>query len=366
MAITFELTDQLLSPVLERLVGDGAAVSEFSVTALKPGAGNPTSLGVYRVRGVTQAGEDFSLVVKHLATGLPMMDASQPEFWNYWKREIDFFESPLAGRIPASLGYPKYLGQSLLPDSSVLFWNSDLGDLEKFNWSWEQCLDAARIAAELNSIDSSDEADYPWLNRTQYEGWLDFKDLWFTPMHPQVIELAGLRPDTAAALEVFGPFMPQQERLVRVMKERRQVFVHGDYNLNNLVPMPGSNPSVIALDWQLCGMGAVGAEVASIFNTAHELGFILASDAHFEEICLEYQEAFNRFQPDSPVGLDEVRLAAAAIGYTIVLGVGVFYARSEDGDTAEVNRAKVQNMVDDFATGPLMTYSRVLHELIGA
>ena len=360
MTATFELTSEILTPVVRRLLDDSAAnVSEFSIHALKPGLGNPTSLGVYRVKGT--AGQPFSLVVKHLANGLPMMDASEPTHWNYWKREIAFFESPLAERIPRSIGYPKYLGQSTLADGTALFWNADLGDLEKSKWTWDQCLNATRLVAELNSIDSRDLDDYEWLNRTQVEGWDEFREGFFVPMHPKVVELAKAKPSTAAALEVFGPFLPRQDFIGQIMHSGRQTFVHGDFNLNNLVPVSNEAQSIIALDWQLAGVGRVGGEIASIFNTARELGVITGTSEEFEELCEVYTERFNEL--NEPIELNEVRLAAAATGFFIIAGVGFFFVQPEPGNTVEQNEAKVQSMVDDFSFGPLMVYASVLTDL---
>ena len=360
MTVTFELTGEILTPVVRRLLDDPAAtVTEFTIHALKPGLGNPTSLGVYRVKGV--AGEPFTLVVKHLANGLPMMDTSDPTHWNYWKREIVFFESPLAERIPKSIGYPKYLGQSTLSDGTVLFWNADLGDLEKSKWTWADCVNATKLVAELNSIDSTDLDQYEWLNRTQVEGWDEFREGFFVPMHPKVVELAKARPDTAAALEVFGPFLPRQDFIGEIMHAGRQSFVHGDFNLNNLVPVSNESYSLIALDWQLAGVGRVGGEIASIFNTARELGVIEGTAEQFEELCKVYTDRFNELS--EPIELDEVRLAAAATGFFIIAGVGFFFVQPEPSNTDEQNQAKVQAMVDDFTNGPLLVYAKVLRSL---
>ncbi len=367
--VTFALTHDALEPVVARLLGHpNVTIENFSIRALKPGVGNPTSLGVYRVNGDARHGdsgvEPFSLVVKHLGSGAPFMDTSQLTHWNHWRREIEFFESPLAQRIPESIGFPKYLGQTWLEDGTCLFWNGDLGDLTKSQWSWEQCLHAAELVAELNSIEFDDADDYQWLNRTQLDGWLEFREEYFVPMESKVIELAMQRPDSAAALELYREFLPQQVRINEIIRGRRQCFVHGDFNLNNLVPVVNGDVSIIALDWQLCGVNSVGGEVAAIFNTARELGVITGTREEFEQICATYTNRFNELNPNDPVEIDEVRLAVAATGYFILCGVAFFLMHPDPNVTDEENLNKVQYFVDDFTKGQLPIYASVMHELL--
>ena len=366
--LTFELTEALLLPVLERELGEPSAAASWEIKALKPGAGNPTSLGVYRVwgQGKTASGDrPFSVVVKHLATGLPMMDASAPTSWNYWKREIDFFESELASQIPTSINFPKYLGGSNLPDGTVLFWNGDLGDLEKSVWSWQEVLHATTLVAELNSIDLTDERKFPWLNRDQLEGWLELKPAFFEPIYPLAIECALAKPETAEAYATFGPYLNMQAELKDLLNAQRRIFVHGDFNLNNLVPRSPKVERLIALDWQLCGLAAIGSEVAALFNTSWELGVIEGSRAQLDEICSVYVDTFNSFNPDAPCSLDEVRLVVAAQGYTILSGVGFYFAQPEPQKSDAENAARIQRMIDGYSKGPFMVYSEVLRELSG-
>jgi hypothetical protein len=369
MGITFDLPEALLQPVVRRLLKDEAAeVSNFEILALKPGLGNPTSLGVYRVLGAAQTSNGevpFSLVVKHLANGLPMMDASAPTNWNYWKREITFFESPLAGRIPKSIGYPEYLGFSDLADGTSLFWNGDLGDLTKSDWTWDACLTAAEVVAELNSIDCSDLENFNWLNRTQVEGWDAFR-LEFNSFEPVFTPMAGLAAgdqELASAYAVYSPWMNKHEFIGQLLHGGRQTFVHGDFNLNNLVPLGHGEAKLIALDWQLAGVGRVGGEIASIYNTAIEKGVIGPEPELFEELCLVYTERFNKLNEDAPIELQDVRLAAAATGYFIVQGVGFFFTPLDANATEEENESRIRGLMNSFAAGPCMVYSRVLAEL---
>jgi hypothetical protein len=349
------------------LQDDSAQVESFTLKELKPGAGNPTSLGVYRVAGgATLNGKPqrFSLVVKHLADGRPYLDASKPEYWNYWRREMDLFESPIASRIPDSIDYPKYLGQSSLPDGSGLFWNGDLGDLEKNEWTWQDCITATSLVAELNSMKSDDLEQYEWLNRSQVDGWAELLIAWnvVEPNLPILVELAQLREETASAFEYFGKYLNRYDDIGRILKGGRQSFVHGDYNLNNLVPAKG-NRRLIALDWQLCGQARLGTEVAAIFNTAVEHKVIAADETKFDELCSVYTTRFNSLNPDTPIALDEIRLAAAAMGYFILVNMGLFFMNFPAPETEAERRERLQGMVNDFTLGPVTLYAKVLSSL---
>ena len=366
MVATFELNAELLNPVIRKhFDSDSALPLDFEITALKPGLGNPTSLGVYRVSGnatVHGVSQAFSVVVKHLASGAPQMDTSSVEHWNHWRREILFFESPLVSSIPKGLSYPQYLGHSVLQDGTELFWNSDLGDLTNAEWTWPKCLEAAQLVAELNCITSQLAEPYKWLNRTQWQGWLELRDEYFLPYEQMVRDCALDNAETALAYQNWGDFLDQAPQLTQIMWDARQCFVHGDFNLNNLVPHPGLGSGLTALDWQLAGVSGLGSEIASIFNTAVELDVIRGNVVEFDEICQTYVERFNQLNPNQPVALDQVRLVAAATGYVIINGVGFFFLRTSPDSPAEP--AAVKNLVRQFSTGVIMAYSTVLHQLL--
>ena len=369
MGTTFELTKPLLETVVRRLFNQkDATIAHFEIRALKPGVGNPTSLGVYRVTGEAlfdKQSEPFSLVVKHLANGLPMMDTSAENHWNHWKREVRFFESELAARIPQSIAYPPYLGSSELADGTVLFWNGDLGDLTKAPWTWEACKVAAKAVAELNSIRHDDLDRFPWLNRTQVQGWDALRIEWnsFEPTFQVLKELVKRDPTSLEAFAVYSPWMNRHDFIGQLMAGGRQVFVHGDFNLNNLSPVAQGDAALTALDWQLAGVGRAGMEVAAIFGTAIERGVIEVDDHKFEELCRIYTARFNELNQDDPIELNEVRLAAAANGYFIVQGVGFFFNQIDPAASVADNEQRVLGLIHEFEHGACMVYSRVLHEL---
>lgn len=368
MAHTFTLTEELLQPIVRESLGEPTAkVKAFELTALKPGVGNPTSLGVYRASGkaiVNDQIKEFSAVVKHLADGQGFMDASQPSHWNYYKREIDFFESEVAKRVPAKIGMPRYLGKSALADGTWLFWNEDLGDITGSKFSWQACLKAAELVAELNSIDISDAGKYEWLGVGTPTGWLDFRDAYFMPPYRMALELVADNPTRAAAFETYAKYFGKQHELVELMGKARQTFVHGDFNLNNLVYRPGQDPELIALDWQLCGMAGVGSEVVAIFGTAVAHGVIEISRDSFDELCEIYLNRFNELNSANPVTLDEVRLVAATMGYSIVCAMATFFVWPDLDVTRQLPKENVEAMLDDFETGLLSFYASIMNELI--
>lgn len=367
--ITFELNDELITPVLQRIFGSDVAPRAYEIVALKPGAGNPTSLGVYRVSGtahVADTFESFSLVVKHLADGQPILDASSPSNWNYWLREIEFFESPLTSLIPSSIGFPKYLGQSRLADGTALFWNEDLGDLTKTQWTWSDCLRAAELVAELNSTDAAAVAEYEWLNRSQVQGWADLHDSWgsFDAVYPLLVESATQSSAGQATMDLIEPFLDHKNgRIADILRVGRHSFVHGDFNLNNLVCQISGGFSLIALDWQLCGTARLGTEVVAIFNTAVEHKVVDVDALKFNEICEVYAAKLNELNPENQVQVDEIRLAAAAMGYFILVGMGFYFNMPDPNLTDAENLSRVSSLLAEWGNGCVSLYSKVLHEL---
>lgn len=368
MAIILDLNPEHLAPVIKRITGDSRAeIKDFSISTLKPGLGNPTSLGVYRVtcNVISDSSEQsISVVVKHLADGRPEMDTTDISSWNHWRREIEFFESPLVSLIPESIHFPAYFGHTALDDGTELFWNEDLGDLEKIQWSWSDCLHAAELAADLNSVELPSKSTYPWLNTSQLEGWKIFRPTHLEPLFPKVTELSGSNPVMKSAFDNYSKYLHSSDLIISTLHSARQCFVHGDFNLNNLVIATDANGQLTALDWQLCGIASVGSEVAAIFNTARELGVIQPSLDLFNEICAVYTERFNSHQKESPVSLNEVRLTAAAMGYYILEGVGFYFHQPDPSKCDQANDDFLAEMLLDFAVGPLNMYASVLNELL--
>ena len=362
MTIPFDLTAELLKPVVARLLSDeSVSISSFEVVALKPGAGNPTSLGVYRVLGLvaTEAQDDisFSVVVKHLGDGSPQIDSSAPESWNYWRREIELFESDIVERIPSHIRYPRYLGQSVLNDGTALFWNADLGDLAKSTWSWEQCLEAAALAADLNAMPTDGFERFEWLNRNQVAGWGEFEKDWLDPYLDQLRAEADSQASLKNQFDAIWPFYIDRSIIELAMSAGRQGFTHTDFNLNNLMPEAGG---IIVLDWQLAGMGRIGSDVASIFNTAFELDVIEATRPQFEQLCAVYTQRFNEIS-SQPIDLNEVRLAVAITGVFILrwMSFFVFHMKAMATETT----IDFEGLVEHIAKSPMGVYAQVLHEL---
>jgi len=368
-SITFELSPEMLESVLQRVFKVPSATPvKFSIKALKPGAGNPTSLGVYRVWGTAQLESQvlpFTVVVKHLANGLPYMDASAPTHWNYWRREMEFFESPLVERIPASIGFPEYLGQTTLNDGSALFWNTDLGDLNKSKWTWEHCIDAVKLVAELNSVDSSDLLQFDWLNRSQVAGWAKLHKDWdsFDSVYPELLASVLRNPHLGEAFNHVNSYLNSYDFIGGLLAAGQRSFVHGDFNLNNLVPVDNQEVRLTALDWQLAGEARLGTEVAAIFNTAVEHGVCAADRESFDWLCLAYTQRFNELNPLNQVELNDVRLAAAAMGYFIVVNMGFFFAKLTQHESKEERNAYIDGFVESLTAGVAVLYAKVIAQL---
>jgi len=180
--------------------------------------------------------------------------------------------------------------------------------------------------------------------------------------HAIVVELSQAREDTAEAYRFFGNYLDRYDYIGGLLKGGRHSFVHGDFNLNNLVPAKG-DASLIALDWQLCGEARIGTEVAAIFNTAFEHGVITADASKFEELCDVYTNRFNELNTGNPVALDEVRVAAAAMGYFILVNMPLFFMNFPAPETEAERRERIQGIVNEFTTGPVTLYARVLSSL---
>ena len=108
------LTQQMDRDELEIIARKSSAsesliLKNWRVTQLGGGAGNPVSVGLFRVEGDGLDGDrsvNWSVILKVIQSPANvgwenMGEGSDQTHWNYWKRELFIYQSDLLSTLPA-------------------------------------------------------------------------------------------------------------------------------------------------------------------------------------------------------------------------------------------------------------------------
>lgn len=261
------MTLALDRPDLERAVG--RAVSSYDVEAIDPHLRiHSVTGGVYRVRGSTDEGTAFSLVVKVVRHGV---DGTPDGLWlsgadvghrNYWKREWLAFDSGLLAGLPGRLRAPGTRLTTQTADGDCWVWMDDVGGRTGKALTLD---DYRTIGFALGTTQGSYAAgatalpDQPWLSRRWLHGWVEAS----APMAENIGDdsvwgdprLAPLRSLRERAAEVWS----RREELLATVEMLPLTVTHYDFWPANVFVT--DDGGVIAIDWSQIGLGGLAQDL---------------------------------------------------------------------------------------------------------
>ena len=258
------------------LAGTGAA-RDVDVRPLAGGAGNPTSVGLYRVSTTSgHGGALHSAVLKIVRSPTELGDTwDGPEHPVYWRRELEAFHSPLLDRLPDEVAAPGFLGGADMGDGTAWLWLEDLGPMGRDHWTPPELATAARGLGRMHAhyLTADRLPDEPWLARRFARGWRDL----LVPQirdslglgaaaQPRFAELSGSRatPEVASLVRLLD----QSDALVEMLEDLPVTLCHHDPNIDNLLlrTRPDGRDQLVLIDWQLVGLGPVGEDLGQLLS----------------------------------------------------------------------------------------------------
>ena len=113
-------------------------------------------MGIYRFSGnaydqSTQEEFAWSMILKAFDGTFGICSRHKTD-WNYWKREILFYESGLAEDLPRVFTAPRCFGVTKYSDEDYWVWLEDLGEQINQSWSLEDYGLVARYLEENTSL----------------------------------------------------------------------------------------------------------------------------------------------------------------------------------------------------------------------
>jgi hypothetical protein len=216
---------------------------------------NGVTAGVWREGGIVR-----KLLTRRRAAPEHWAASSDPQHWNYWRREALVYRCGLPGAL--GLAAPRLVASSDMPDGDVELLLEDVAG--RHGGSLTVADVEAAAAALGRSQGRADRPSHAWLSHgflraysgTRPADWtlLDDDEAWGRPLVREHVG-ASLRTGLRRLHAERGTLLGLMERLPRAV-------CHLDVWPNNLIRRPSGE--VVFLDWSFVGDGAVGEDVGNL------------------------------------------------------------------------------------------------------
>ncbi|MGY0232135.1 hypothetical protein [Longispora urticae] len=160
-----ELPESELRSAVATLLGGPVDPGPFTTEPVAYESGSPATGDLLRVRGTAADGRAWSVFVKVLqhARHWPRLDQVPAEVREWfvrdfpWRQELDAWEEPFAGRLPAGVRVPELYRLTELPDDRALLWMEDVDAVPDAEWTPELFARAAYALGGLAALRSTPE-----------------------------------------------------------------------------------------------------------------------------------------------------------------------------------------------------------------
>ena len=215
--------------------------------------------------------------------------SDEPSHVGYWKREMLFYRSALRDQLPDGLTTPRCYRASENEDSCWL-WLEDIQESQE--WSLATFGLAARRFGQLNgfyAVESRIPA-WPWLATDDGFAHLLVRQGFVTDESwQQIADLARRHAIVRRAwpedvLDGMRRLWDEREAFFSLLRRLPKTLVHGDVARKNLFARPRENASaeIVAIDWGLLGVAALGQEIAGL--TVHTVVGLFLPPNQLEEL----------------------------------------------------------------------------------
>lgn len=222
--------------------------------------------GLFRVygHGYDDGGtRPWSVVLKVLYR--PSHTSEPANLW-YWRREVEAVQAGLFAILPKAIGSPRFYGVIAQHDSDWL-WMEHLQDAGIVPWRLEEYAFAARELGRFNAayLHGTSFPAAAWLCRGHARTWaegLPPQAAWDDPTVQRFFSHTLRKRVTQLWTE--------RERFYMVLERLPQVFSHFDFQRRNLFLCRDASgrQKIAAVDWALCGIGALGGDLYSLVGSS--------------------------------------------------------------------------------------------------
>jgi hypothetical protein len=298
---TFEVVDWEFEP-LHGGIAAGTAVYRFS--------------GQGRDRGQIIP---WSLILKILRSGVGSTDASA---WDYYKREVDAYQSGWTTDLPGGLAAPRCFGVLDHPDGTYWMWLEEVVEEIGSQWPLEHYGIVARHLGQFNGayLVNRPLPDWPWLSSNWLWHYVEQSASAMELLRDAQTSLWGRRWIPEEDSDRFFHLWAERGLYFDALDRLPQTICHLDLFRLNLFAgkTADGDDQTVAIDWAFVGRGPIGADLNPLVWMSIALaGVEVDKMQELEEIVLAgYLDGLREagWQGDPR----EVRLgyAAATVRYT--------------------------------------------------
>ncbi len=299
--MNLDFTEDRVLDLARHALGDPeAALDGWRVDPVDYEFGTPTTKGAVRIRGRTADGRHWSVFVKviqafrnwPMLTMLPPDRQQQVLASSLWRYEADFYASPVGELLPPGLRRPVPYGVFDLGDDRFAIAMEDVAVADA-GWDDHRFASAARLLGRMavrltraDALPASASREPGELSRLLYE--FSLQTLIFPALaapqtwaHPA---LAAWPDPLQRDLAVLAEHVPV---LLEHLNRLPQLMVHGDASPQNLLIPAGAPDTLVAIDWSLGGVAAVGDDLAQLLiGLAHAGQLPVAELPRIREIII--------------------------------------------------------------------------------
>ena len=228
--------------------------------------------------------------------------SDDPVHFNYWRRELHFYQSALPSEFPAGLSAPRLYHSEEQTDGCWL-WLEDISDKFEQDWPIERFGLAARHLGHFNgqyvdqNIPSLNWLVPHLLRERDFEQRCRAQDIWsqlVTLKQQHTILQRGWPDDTLAR---FTELWLDPAWLYHALESLPKTLIHGDAAHRNILARQGVNGAdeTVAIDWAFLGIGNIGQEISSvIFSTVLWFGLPASQLLTLDQLVFQnYVEGLN-------------------------------------------------------------------------
>jgi hypothetical protein len=243
-------------------------ITRWSITHFSDkGVINPDGLWLFSGEGHDGGNsQPWSVVLKILERS--EQEVTPNDLW-YWKRELLWAQSHLIEHLPGPVKCPRFYRAEETPDGAWL-WQEHVENQRPDPWSLDDYAFAAHQLGLWNGayVRGTPLPDKPWFTRRHYLSW-------YTQANPAqdfqfLLNQKYIYGDTRSRYDLLWS---DRELFYRVLETLPQTFSHFDSQRRNLFIRKGSDQQdeLVLVDWAVCGLGPLGAELFALIGMSAAL-----------------------------------------------------------------------------------------------
>lgn len=247
----------------------------WDVAPLRPGNVGLSDGGLFCFSG-QWGGVNWSVLLKCIH--LPPENISQQKEWTYLRREILALRSGMLDHLPSGLRAPRCYSV-MDQGNNAWVWLEHVHESGGKQWTLERFKQTARRLGQFAGayLSGMPLPDYPWMCRQPVTRSIWRKNGWWAEfLDPASTENAWMSPFVQRGLD-----QSTQTRVLRLLAEKDhilavndrlpQVLCHNDAHRRNFIwtqSEPGGEEELVAIDWAMVGLGAVGNDLGKIIQNS--------------------------------------------------------------------------------------------------